>query len=818
MNLTSQASHPRPSVGPRAHLRGALGISCAFGFLVAWGSAASAADPGEAQRVARAEQFSSANLLAKVRNNAIAFHWIGNSDRFWFRKFGNNGQDEFVIVDAATGRQGALFDAAALTAALALAGRRDHPRIVAADVSANAQAIRLSLPKLGAPCSWPVAPGRCTVPTTVFQCDLPVSRCSALPDRPLDVVPSPDGKRLAFVRDHNLWIRELQDGVEWPLTTGGVAHFAYGETHIQLDDGHVARRRAGLPEPLTGILWSPDGRHILAIRHDLRGVPERETVTEYLPPEGGRPFVHTQRLAIASDPQYPKASVEILDLDRRTVTRSDADPFAFGDFTALYYVSGHVWWSADAVSMVSFRRGARDARLMRIDLHSGRATDQITETSSSTLIANRNALTGPNVKLLAGGKEAIWFSERDGWGHLYLYDLSSGRVERQITSGRWRVVDLVGVDERSRTAFFTAVGREAGRNPYYRYLYRVSLDGGAPTLLTPENADHDFGEDFVFSGGSAQGGSLSPSLRYFLDVYSTTSQPDHALLRRVDGSMIADVIQADISALRAVGWRPPEQVTAKAADGTTDLYGVLYKPVSFNPAKHYPIIEITYPAPGFKFTPVAFWENFTLGTTLNAYAFAELGTVVVAVDGRGGGLRSRAFRETFYGSDDPTGAVDHVAFLRHLAGSRAYLDLRRVGVTGHSFGGYASLRAMLLHPDFYKVGVSGEGNADLAVASIDVATERLFGVPTDPATKAYYRRISNESIADRLKGKLLLIYGGADESVPLQNAFQIFMALQKADKSYDTLIMADSPHYGGREPYGVRRTLEYFAHNLGGPR
>ncbi|NML87458.1 prolyl oligopeptidase family serine peptidase [Sphingobium sp. TB-6] len=345
-------------------------------------------------------------------------------------------------------------------------------------------------------------------------------------------------------------------------------------------------------------------------------------------------------------------------------------------------------------------------------------------------------------------------------------------------------MDLLRVDEASRILYFTATGRERGRNPYYRHLYSVGLDGGEPKLLTPENADHDFATGFVFAAPG--GGSISPSGRYFIDSYSTISEPDTVVLKTIDGRAIADVAQADISQLSAAGWQPPEQFIVKAADGVTDLYGIIIKPQAFDPLKKYPVIEITYPGQGGKLTPTTFRENFQLGTTLNAYAFAEAGAIVVALDGRGGGLRSKKFRTAFVGSDDILGAVDHVAAIKAAGASRPYMDLDRVGITGHSMGGYATTRSMLLFPKFYKVGVSGESPADWMISSIDIATEGIAGVPTDPATIDYYRRISMESIADRLQGKLLLIFAGLDENVPFQSAFQTFRAFEKANKVYDT--------------------------------
>lgn len=775
--------------------------------------------PSVEQRVAYAQQFTSDKLLAKVRNNGLAFHWIGSSDHFWFRKTGPNGETQFVLVDAASGDQQPLFDEASMSIALASAGMVGALAIRGASVAADGLSIRVNVPKPGAECTWPEGAGRCSMPTDTFSCDLPVTSCRMLQEAGEPSILSPDGRQAAFVHDHNLWVRNIANGAERQLTTSGVANYAYGETHDQSDSVQIIRRRANQLTPLKGLLWSPDSRYILALRHDLRNIPERHVVTEYLPPEGGRPIVYTQRVAIASDLEYPEATLDVIDVAAGAVHQTNAHPELFADWTRGYFATGKVWWSEDNedVALLGFRRGGREARLIQINMRDGRASDLIVERGETALTTNRNSLTGPNVKLLSSGKEAVWFSERDNWGHLYLYDVATGRVKRQVTKGPWQVVDLVYVDDAARMVYFTAAGKEAGRNPYYRALYRVGLDGGEPQLLTPENADHNFGEDVVFGGSSLSGGSMSPSGHFFIDTYSTTSQGDRVVIRKADGQLVTSVIDADISSLRATGWRPPEQFVAKAADGKTDLYGVIFKPMNFDPKRKYPVVEITYPPPASKFAPTSFWEVFTGQTTLNAHAFAENGAIVVSFDGRGGGRRSLAFRDAFVGSDDWMGATDHVAVIRNLAATRPYMDLNRVGATGHSWGGYGSLRAMLLYPDFFKVVVSGEGPGDLMLQSLDVANERLFGIPSTPAMEDYYKRISNEALAARLSGKLLLIYAGADESVPLQDALQIFAALHKANKFYDTLIMPDSPHFGGREPYGVMRTLHYFAENLGGP-
>lgn len=792
-------------------------IACAVSSGQAIASDSSPPDP-IAQKVQRAEKFVSSTLLSKIRNMNVAFHWIGDTDSFWFRKTLEDGSAQFVRVDAATGAQAPLFDHGRMFAALAAAGAQPAPKILQARVSRDGTTIMLDVAKSGASCEWPTAPGRCTLPSDSYVCEIATPACQAL--KPTGAgISSPDGRRLAFIRDHNLWIRDVATGAERRLSADGMAHFAYGQTHSQLDSNQAVRRRAGQPEPVTGIRWSPDGRFIVAFRHDMRDIPERVILEEFVPPDAEGPIVHRRRVARASDAKHPDARLDIFDTVSGRARQSDFDPQGFADIAPIFFGFGSLWWSPDnqTLWMLSSRRGARDLRLVRVDMVSGATRDVIRETADMTIMSSRNPLTGPAVEILARRGEAIWYSDRSGWGHLYLHDLASGRIKRQLTKGDWNVIDLVHVNQETGMAYVAAVGREAGRHPNYRHLYRVPLDGGTPVLLTPEDADHSFGDDFLFGGGDGHGGSISPSGRYIIDSYSTPCMPDKSVLRTIDGTTIAPVVDADVTQLLAMGWRPPEQFSVKAADGKTDLYGILAKPVDFDPSRNYPVIEIVYPAPGFKMTPISFWENFTSTVTLNSRAFAELGTVVVALDARGTGWRSRAFRKHFHGTDDAIGLEDHVAAIRNLAGRHAFIDASRVGITGHSWGGYGSLRGMLAYPDFFKVAVSGEGSGSFLTSSLDIVAERVFGEPSTPAMKAYYKRLSNESLAAQLKGKLLLIYAGVDGAVPLLSGFQIAAALNDADRNYDMLIMPDSPHFGGREPYGVRRTLRYFAEHLTGP-
>jgi dipeptidyl aminopeptidase/acylaminoacyl peptidase len=654
-------------------------------------------------------------------------------------------------------------------------------------------------------------------------CELPSLQCAQQTSSTVtpDLIASPDGKRLVFRRGHDLWLRDGVSGHETRLTSDGVENFAYGDMDAYFDLTKVARRRAGIKQPLNGVLWSPDGRYVLALRQDLRPIPPRLLVTEYRPPDAAFSVQYEQRVAVAADAKRPDSSLTLIDTRQGKARKVTIDPQALNDWALPYFLSGVVWWekAGDAVFLITANRGGGTYHLTRIDLTAGTAKDVLTETARSHNVRlNPLDYAQPNVQVSSNGQEAVWYSERDGWGHLYLVDLRNGAVKRQLTHGDWVVFDLLRVDETARTAYFTAGGREAGRNPYYRHLYRVGLDGGEPELLTPEDADHEFRNpfgQFKSAPGSSDGSRLSPGGRYFVDAYSKVDQAPKMVIRKVSGELVAPLLDADIAPLHALGWTAPEPITAKAADGTTALYGVLIKPAGFDPNKKYPVIEFTYPGPQGRWAPVAFAEGFFSNVGADPQAFAALGFVVVALDGRGTTGRSRAFEDAYLGTEDVFGAADHVAAIRDLARTHPFLDLDRIGVTGFSFGGYGSLRATLLNPDFFKVCVSGVGPAEWMNIQQPISVERFFGVPgDDEATRRFYDTISNTRLVDRLKGKLLLIYGGIDENVPLKNAFDLFYALARADRPYDLLMMPDSAHSAPREPYAVKRSMRYFLEHL----
>lgn len=711
------------------------------------------------ERFARASAFTSDALLAKTRNANIVPHWIEGTDRFWFAKQTATGQ-ELVIVDAATGK-GHSCDLEPMTC-------------------------KVATPKTG----------------------------------PLDVV-SPDGRVAAFVRDHNLWLRDLASNQERQLTQDGVDAYAYGETAFG-DLMRVLRRRTGTAKPPEAIVWSPDSRYIATMRADLRNVPLRPVVTEFAPKDAPFAITHMDRYPIASDTSEPPRTIAVIDAATGETVRAKVASEQLQDYSPVYFAAGVAWWNLTGREFC-FLTGTRDGKrygLAALDLRSGEVRTVIEESEQHYYSLNPYDYARPNVHVSSNGAEAIWYSQRSGYGHLYLYDARRGKLKRQLTQGDWTVFDLVRVDEAKRYAYFVAGGREQGRNPYYRHLYRVSLDGGDPQLLTPEDADHQFRNHYglfalLYGPSNSQ---ISPSGRYFVDVYSTVNQPPITVVRNAAGRLRTRVVEADISALQASGWRAPEQFVVKAADDQTNLYGVLYRPTDFDARLRYAVIDRMYPGPQGSWAPRSFMDSLAFGYGQHMQALAELGFVVVVLDGRGTSHRDKAFRYAFAGTEDVLGAIDHKAAIEHLAKQNPWLDTDRVGVTGASFGGYGSLRAMLLYPEFFDVGVSMVGPAEYRSMGLSLTVDRFFGIPGRSKQEAdYYDLISNTRLVGRLNGKLLLMYGGIDENVPLNQAFLMFEALITANKNFDSLIIPNSTHGVPQHPYAVRRTMEYFAEHLGGP-
>jgi dipeptidyl-peptidase-4 len=737
---------------------------------------------------ARAERFLPWNAAKLVSGLEIDPHWIDGGDAFWYRASTPSGP-RFVRVDPAVGSKEPAFDHVRLAAGLSRAS----------GVSAagdNLPFEEFDYENGGAAVGFMVDGQRWVCDLTSYECA--PGNGPQEDEAPADVSRSPDGTNEVFVRDHNLWIRAVSSGKERALTTDGEAGYAYGSPITS----PLVTAGIGDPEKPVAI-WSADSTRFVSCRIDQRRAKLFHLV-QSVPKDGStRPVLHTYAYPLPGDEEVPGAEVRSFAVEGEEPVKAAVDPLPM-----LYHgyplSENAVWWSADSTRyhLLTRDRGFRAYRLWEIDASTG-AARQVIEERAERGIEPYLFWGDVNVRVLANGNEILWYAQREGWGHLYLYG-TDGTLIRQLTTGPYNVASVAHIDDAGRWLYFTAMGREPDSDPYYSYLYRVSLDGGEPELLTPENGEHAV--------------SFSPSGRFVLDTYSRVDQPPVTVLRTSAGAVVSELERADISALTAAGYTLPERFSAKARDGRTDVYGVLLRPSNFDPNRVYPVINYIYAGPQVNVAPTSFADAAPFGDSRragrgrgywHAQALAELGFVVVMVDGLGMPGRSKAYHDVSYRNLGDGGIADHVAAIRQLADRYRYIDVSRVGIYGHSAGGYASARAILTFPDFYKVCVSSAGNHDHL---LDKAgwVERYMALPIED----HYRDQANKTHAGNLKGKLLLIHGEMDENVHPASTLALVDALIKENKDFDLLIIPNRPHRMDNDPYFVRRRWDYFVRHL----
>lgn len=724
----------------------------------------------------RAEKFMAYNTRPLVYHDVKA-KWLAG-ERFWYRDAGPDGA-EFVLFDAAHGTRQPAFDHAKLAAALSAASGTNYSAaklpFMTFDFSEDGKSISFS------------AKGK------NWNCDLQAYSCSASARKSEAAGPrereeelSPDGKTAAFLRDYNLWARDVASGKETQLTTDGVKDFGYATDNA----GWVHSDRPVL-------VWSPDSKKIATFQQDQRGVGEMYLVETKV----GHPVLQAWKYPLPGDDVVTTIQRVVIDLDAHKVIRLQVPPDQHrSTLCDDVECRGGEWedvdWSADGrhLAFVSTSRDHKHETLRVADAETGAVRDVLEESAATQY---ESGWGRANWKYLPESNEIVWFSERDNWGHLYLYDLASGKLKNQITSGDWVVTQLLRVDEKNRVLYFLADGREKGENPYFTHLYRVGLDGRNLALLTPESGNHDV--------------SLSPSGRYFFDSYSKPDVPGASVVRDESGKLIANVAKTDISKLVATGWQPPTPITVKARDGATDLYGLLYKPTNLDAAKKYPIVNRIYPGPqggsvgGWSFSPAR----------ADSQALAELGFAVVEIEGMGNPLRSKKFHDFYYGNMGDNTLPDQIAGMKELAQKYSWIDIERAGIWGHSGGGFAAADAMFRYPDFFKVGISESGNHDNREYEDDWG-ERYQGLLVKNADgTTNYDDQANQNLAKNLKGHLLLAHGTLDDNVPPYNTLLVVDALIKANKDFDLLLLPNQRHgYGGETLYMTRRRWDYFVRYL----
>lgn len=607
------------------------------------------------------------------------------------------------------------------------------------------------------------------------------------PAAPPNSVTSPDGRHAAFIKDFNLWVRNLATGQDRALTTDGVKDFGY------------ATNNAGwIKSDAPVLLWSLDSRKIATFQHDSRGVSDMYLVSTNV----GAPRLEAWKYPLPQDREIFRVHRVIIEVETAKVVRllmpADQHRSTINDHIADGTTLLDVEWYPDGryAAFVSSSRDHKEAVFRVADTTNGEVRTLFQERVLTQFQSGLAAVGQVNWRVLPASREVLWWSQRDNWGHLYIYDLTSGNLKSQVTRGEWNVASVVRVDEKTRTVYFTAVGREPGRDPYFQHLYRVGMDGSGLTLLTPEDGHHTV--------------DISPDGRYIVDTWSTPVAPPVTVLRRITGERVAELERADISRLVATGWKPPTPIVVKARDGKTDLYGLMFTPTTLDPTKKYPIVNYIYPGP---------WGSSVGSRSFSParsdhQALAELGFVVVAIDGMGTEWRSKAFADAYYGNMGDNTLPDQIAGMRELATRYPYIDIDRAGIWGHSGGGFATAAAMFRHPDFFKVGVSQAGNHDNRNYEDDWG-ERFQGLLTTEGGRDSYESQANQLVAANLRGKLLLAHGAMDNNVPIYNTYLVVDALIKANKDFDLIVYPHQRHgFGVDNNYMMRRRWDYFVKHL----
>jgi dipeptidyl-peptidase 4 len=601
-----------------------------------------------------------------------------------------------------------------------------------------------------------------------------------------DEVLSPDGKSILFIKDWNLWLRDVESGMEKALTKDGIKDFGYatdnaGWTHSD--------------RPIVS--WSPDSKKIATFQQDQRHVKDMYLVKTTV----GSPVLEAWKYPLPGDEDIIRIHRIIIDLaDNGKIVKLRMNPDArrgtLCDDISCDGGFDDISWSNDGekLAFVSTSRDHKEAHLRIADTQTGEVDDIFEEIVETQYESGRGTV---NWKYLSDSDEIIWYSQRSDWGHLYLYDAKKGKLKNAITKGDFVVYQMLYVDEAERVIYFTAAGKDKKVNPYFRFLYKVNFDGSNLTLLTPGIGNHNI--------------KFSPDYTYFSDSYSQPDVPPVHEARDINGKLIAELERTDLSRLKATGWKPAIPYTVKSADDRWDLFGLMYTPTDLDKTKKYPVIVYIYPGP--QGGSVGSW-NFRAARNDNQ-ALAELGFIVVQLEGSCNPGRSKSFHDACYGDMSSNTIPDQIAGLRQLKLRNPYMDLDNVGIWGHSGGGFATGSAMFKYPEFFKVGISESGNHDNRNYEDDWG-ERYNGLETiNSEGPTNYDAQANQVYAKDLLGKLLIIHGGMDDNVPPYNSYLVIDALMKANKDFDFILLPNARHgYGADRNYIMRRRWDYFIQYL----
>lgn len=717
-----------------------------------------------------------------VFKDHVTPNWFADNTRFWYRNDLAGGAREFILVDAAKGLRQSAFDhtrlAAALSKSAGQAFTADRLPFTYLTFGEDGKAVRFEAAGKTWQCdltTYECAPstGSVTPPVTPRR-DLPPARevplNSAQPGErlggPGHPVSSPDNKWQALVKNDNVYVRSAPEGDEFALTQDGKA----GKSYDRLE-------------------WSPDSRTLVAWRVTT-GDEKEVYLIRSSPAGGGRAQLQKRPYGLPGD-RFTTYEIQLFDVASRKQTRPAVDPYEHE------WEPPHIRWNPDKRHLAYDQddRGHQRFRAIEIDTTNGAARNIIDEKSTTFIwTAHTESLNMTYVNWLAKTDEIVYVSEKDGWRHLYLVDVRTGTVKNQITRGPWVVRGIDRIDEEKRQIWFRACGMNSDQDPYFIHYYRVNFDGTGLTALTEGNGTHRV--------------DYSPDRIYLIDTYSRVDAPSITELRRVsDGKRVCRLEEADISALRATGWTPPEVFVAKGRDGKTDIWGIISRPRNFDPNKKYPVLEQIYAGPHSAYVPKAFspFDRFA--------SMTNLGFIVAQMDGMGTAFRSKTFHDVCWKNLKDAGFADRILWHKAVAAKYAYYDTTRVGVYGTSAGGQNAAGAVLFHPEFYKAAVANCGCHD---NRMDKASwnEQWMGYPVGPQ----YSESSNIDNAPRLGGKLFLIVGELDTNVPPESTLRFADALIAANKDFDMLVVPGADHgvSGPHNAYAQRRTRDFLVRCLMG--
>ena len=723
------------------------------------------------------------NTQQYVDRGNVFPNWIPG-DKFWYRVLTPTGS-EFVLVDAARGTRTVAFDHEKLAASLSSVTNKKYTgsMLPFQTINFSADGKSINFRSDGKQWKYDLQNSSIIADTTRLLENAQRSGGFGRGSRGIEVL-SPDRAKAAFIKDYNLWVKDIKTNEQKQLTTDGIKDFGYATDNAgwTSSDGAILR-------------WSPDSKKIATFKQDQRKVGDMYLATTNV----GHPTLKAWKYPLPGDKDIPMIHRLVINVDDAKVIMFNIPPdphrASLSDDISSSGTFDDIDWNPDGTE-VAFLSTSRDHKQEKFRIANA-LTGEVREVFEEVVPTQYESGWGAiNWRYLPKTKEIIWFSERDDWGHLYLYDATTGKLKNQITKGNWVVTRLLRVDEKNRLLYFMACGTQPD-NPYFSQFYKIGFDGKNLMLLTPGAGTHSV--------------NFSPSEKYFIDTYSKPDVPSVTVLRDMNGKQIVELEKTDVSRLRAAGWKPPTPFSVKAHDGKTDIYGLMFTPTNLDQNRKYPVVDYIYPGP--QGGSVGGW-GFSASRG-DHQALAELGFVVVLIEGTGNPNRSKSFHDMYWPDMSTNTLPDQIAGIRQLSQRYSYIDTTKVGIWGHSGGGFATAAAMFRYPDFFKVGISESGNHDNRNYEDDWG-ERYIGLLTKgPDGKDNYEAQANQVYAKNLKGKLMLAHGMMDNNVPPYNTMLVVDALTKANKDYDLVIFPNAGHgFGADSPYMMRRRWDYFVKNL----